>query len=81
MLFLESPILTLLLEIGIQAVHRNIPILIRAMGSSYSELLRIISDPPEGCENLLMLVASFFQINLKFYFKQKLSCYWNLILY
>uniref|UniRef100_A0A251IQD5 Symplekin n=1 Tax=Manihot esculenta TaxID=3983 RepID=A0A251IQD5_MANES len=39
-----------------QAVHRNIPILIRAMGSSYSELLRIISDPPEGCENLLMLV-------------------------
>ncbi|KAF2323897.1 hypothetical protein GH714_003802 [Hevea brasiliensis] len=39
-----------------QAVHRNIPILIRALGSSYSELLRIISDPPEGCENLLMLV-------------------------
>ncbi|XP_037495674.1 uncharacterized protein LOC105630767 [Jatropha curcas] len=39
-----------------QAVHRHIPILIRALGSSYSELLRIISDPPEGCENLLMLV-------------------------
>lgn len=39
-----------------QAVHRHIPVLIRALGSSYSELLRIISDPPEGCENLLMLV-------------------------
>ncbi|CAK7347323.1 unnamed protein product [Dovyalis caffra] len=31
-----------------KAVHRHIPILIRALGSSYSELLRIISDPPEG---------------------------------
>ncbi|KAF9687403.1 hypothetical protein SADUNF_Sadunf02G0089900 [Salix dunnii] len=39
-----------------QAVHRHIPVLIRALGSSYSELLRIISDPPEGCENLLILV-------------------------
>eukprot|EP00257_Ricinus_communis_P017024 XP_015575361.1 uncharacterized protein LOC8288069 [Ricinus communis] len=39
-----------------QAVHRHIPILIRALGSSCSELLRVISDPPEGCENLLMLV-------------------------
>ncbi|XP_065881787.1 uncharacterized protein [Euphorbia lathyris] len=39
-----------------QAVHRHIPILLRALGSSYSELLFIISDPPEGCENLLMLV-------------------------
>uniref|UniRef100_A0A6N2MKH5 Symplekin C-terminal domain-containing protein n=1 Tax=Salix viminalis TaxID=40686 RepID=A0A6N2MKH5_SALVM len=39
-----------------KAVHRHIPVLIRALGSSYSELLRIISDPPEGCENLLMLV-------------------------
>uniref|UniRef100_A0A2P2K4N9 Symplekin n=1 Tax=Rhizophora mucronata TaxID=61149 RepID=A0A2P2K4N9_RHIMU len=39
-----------------QAVHRHIPILIRALGPSYSELLSVISDPPEGCENLLMLV-------------------------
>ncbi|WCJ35644.1 HEAT repeat-containing protein [Euphorbia peplus] len=39
-----------------QAFHRHIPILLRALGSSYSELLVIISDPPEGCENLLMLV-------------------------
>ncbi|XP_030455092.2 uncharacterized protein LOC115676348 [Syzygium oleosum] len=39
-----------------QAVHRHIPILIRAFGSSYSELLQIISDPPQGSENLLMLV-------------------------
>ncbi|CAI0464167.1 unnamed protein product [Linum tenue] len=40
-----------------QAVHRHIPILIRALGPSYSKLLQIISDPPEGCENLLMLVV------------------------
>ncbi|XP_034199379.1 uncharacterized protein LOC117614614 isoform X5 [Prunus dulcis] len=38
------------------AFHRHIPILIRALGSSYSELLNIISDPPQGSENLLMLV-------------------------
>ncbi|XP_024930588.3 uncharacterized protein LOC107421396 isoform X3 [Ziziphus jujuba] len=39
-----------------QAFHRHIPILIRALGSSYSELLHIISDPPQGSENLLALV-------------------------
>ncbi|PIA51845.1 hypothetical protein AQUCO_01000020v1 [Aquilegia coerulea] len=39
-----------------QAVHRHIPILLKNLGSSYSELLRIISDPPQGSENLLMLV-------------------------
>ncbi|KAA8528405.1 hypothetical protein F0562_035760 [Nyssa sinensis] len=39
-----------------QAVHRHIPILIRALGSSYTELLCIISDPPEGSENLLTQV-------------------------
>lgn len=39
-----------------QAVHRHMPILIRAIGSSCSELLRIISDPPQGCENLLTQV-------------------------
>ncbi|XP_043695297.1 symplekin isoform X2 [Telopea speciosissima] len=38
-----------------QAVHRHIPILVRTMGSS-SELLGIISDPPTGCENLLIQV-------------------------
>ncbi|KAJ8898989.1 hypothetical protein K2173_008491 [Erythroxylum novogranatense] len=38
-----------------QAVHRHIPILVRTMGSS-SELLEIISDPPNGSENLLMQV-------------------------
>eukprot|EP01018_Ginkgo_biloba_P004266 Gb_23976 [translate_table: standard] len=38
-----------------QAVQRHIPILIRTIGSS-SELLRIISDPPPGSENLLMQV-------------------------
>ncbi|KAG2297743.1 hypothetical protein Bca52824_044412 [Brassica carinata] len=40
----------------IQAFHRHIPILIRELGSSYKELLHIISDPPKGSENLLTLV-------------------------
>ncbi|KAK6938037.1 Symplekin C-terminal, partial [Dillenia turbinata] len=39
-----------------QAVHRHVPVLIRALGASYSELLQIIYDPPQGSENLLMLV-------------------------
>ncbi|OMO50856.1 Armadillo-like helical [Corchorus capsularis] len=39
-----------------QAFHRHIPIVIRALGQSYSQLLRIISDPPQGSENLLTLV-------------------------
>ncbi|CAN4092268.1 unnamed protein product [Withania somnifera] len=39
-----------------QAVHRHMPILIRAIGSSCSELLHIISYPPQGCENLLTQV-------------------------
>ncbi|KAG5018847.1 hypothetical protein JHK87_014702 [Glycine soja] len=38
-----------------QAFHRHIPIVVRALGQSYSELLRIISDPPQGSENLLTL--------------------------
>ncbi|KAJ8772263.1 hypothetical protein K2173_027440 [Erythroxylum novogranatense] len=45
-----------LLQLAFDAIHRHIPILIRALRSSFSELLRIISNPPEGCENLLMLV-------------------------
>ncbi|GAA0142537.1 kinase [Lithospermum erythrorhizon] len=39
-----------------QAVLRHIPILIRALGSSYSDLLCIISDPPSGSEHLLTQV-------------------------
>ncbi|XWS14864.1 hypothetical protein CRYUN_Cryun35bG0045300 [Craigia yunnanensis] len=39
-----------------QAFHRHIPIVIRALGQSYSHLLQIISDPPQGSENLLTLV-------------------------
>lgn len=42
----------------LQAFHRHIPIVVRALGQSYSELLRIISDPPQGSENLLTVVAS-----------------------
>ncbi|KMZ56506.1 hypothetical protein ZOSMA_94G00300 [Zostera marina] len=39
-----------------QAIHRHIPLLIRNVGKLYSNLLRIISDPPAGSKNLLMLV-------------------------
>ncbi|KAI3491207.1 hypothetical protein L1887_44453 [Cichorium endivia] len=39
-----------------QAIHRHVPILIRALGPSYSDLLSIISDPPKGSENLLTQV-------------------------
>ncbi|KAG2380723.1 uncharacterized protein HKW66_Vig0200950 [Vigna angularis] len=38
-----------------KAVHRQIPILVRTMGSSL-DLLETISDPPNGSENLLMQV-------------------------
>ncbi|KAE8719448.1 PHD finger family protein [Hibiscus syriacus] len=38
-----------------QAIHRQIPILVRTMGLS-SDLLEIISDPPSGSENLLVQV-------------------------
>lgn len=38
-----------------QVVQRQIPILVRTMGSS-SDLLEIISDPPSGSKNLLMQV-------------------------
>ncbi|CAI9298346.1 unnamed protein product [Lactuca saligna] len=34
------------------AIHRHVPILIRALGPSYSDLLSIIYDPPHGSENL-----------------------------
>ncbi|KAI7738658.1 hypothetical protein M8C21_021955 [Ambrosia artemisiifolia] len=36
-----------------QAIHRHVPILVRALGPSSSYLLKIISDPPQGSENLL----------------------------
>ncbi|KAL2471518.1 symplekin [Abeliophyllum distichum] len=39
-----------------QAVHRHTPVLVRALGSSYSELLQILSDPPQGSEQLLTQV-------------------------
>ncbi|KAG2647815.1 symplekin-like isoform X3 [Panicum virgatum] len=38
-----------------QAVHRQVPILIRTIGSS-PDLLGIISDPPGDCQDLLMQV-------------------------
>ena len=51
-----------------QAFHRHIPIVIRALGQSYSQLLQIISDPPQGSENLLALVGSISISILKIYF-------------
>lgn len=38
-----------------KAIHQQIPMLVRTIGSS-SELLEIISDPPSGSEKLLMQV-------------------------
>ncbi|ONM61132.1 HEAT repeat-containing protein [Zea mays] len=40
-----------------QAVHQQVPILIRTIGSS-SDLLGIISDPPADCRDLLMQVQA-----------------------
>ncbi|WOL11751.1 hypothetical protein Cni_G20515 [Canna indica] len=39
-----------------QSIHHHIPGLVKNLGSSYSELLRLISDPPEGSKNLIVLV-------------------------
>ncbi|XP_020691290.1 uncharacterized protein LOC110105937 [Dendrobium catenatum] len=39
-----------------QAIHRHVPILLRNVGESSNELQHIISNPPEGCENLITLV-------------------------
>ncbi|XP_017699952.2 uncharacterized protein LOC103713953 isoform X3 [Phoenix dactylifera] len=39
-----------------QSIHRHVAVLVRTLGSSYPELLHMISDPPEGSENLIMLV-------------------------
>ena len=52
----------------IQAFDRHIPVLIRALGSSNSDLLHIISDPPQGSENLLMLVGIVCLITIIFNF-------------
>ncbi|KAK9163503.1 hypothetical protein Syun_004405 [Stephania yunnanensis] len=40
-----------------QAIHRHVPILMKNLRASYSQLLPIISNPPQGSENLLMLVV------------------------
>ncbi|KAK9097056.1 hypothetical protein Sjap_022553 [Stephania japonica] len=39
-----------------QAIHRHVPILMKNLRASYSQLLPIVSNPPQGSENLLMLV-------------------------
>ncbi|KAI3760736.1 hypothetical protein L1987_51135 [Smallanthus sonchifolius] len=41
-----------------QAIHRHVPILVRALGPSCSYLFKIISDPPQGSENLLTQVLN-----------------------
>uniref|UniRef100_A0A2P2LXN2 Uncharacterized protein LOC105112532 isoform X1 n=1 Tax=Rhizophora mucronata TaxID=61149 RepID=A0A2P2LXN2_RHIMU len=47
--------MSLISSVVVQAIHRHIPILVRTIGSS-SKLLEIISDPPNGSEDLLMQV-------------------------
>ncbi|KAG0458495.1 hypothetical protein HPP92_023324 [Vanilla planifolia] len=39
-----------------QSIHRHVPIMLRNLGPSSNVLQYIISDPPEGCENLISLV-------------------------
>eukprot|EP00250_Pteridium_aquilinum_P020689 c24907_g1_i2 orf=865-4929(-) len=39
-----------------QAAHRNMPVLVRTIGTTSSELLQLLSDPPPGSKNLLLLV-------------------------
>lgn len=39
-----------------QAAHRNMPVLVRTIGSSSSDLLELLSDPPPGSKNLVLLV-------------------------
>ncbi|ONK67776.1 uncharacterized protein A4U43_C05F3650 [Asparagus officinalis] len=39
-----------------QSIHRHIPGLIRTLGPSDPKLLQMISEPPEGSENLITLV-------------------------
>lgn len=52
-----------------QAVHRHIPIFVRALESSYSELLHIISNPPQGSENLLTQVHILSEdVNCNYYY-------------
>nr|KAJ0221983.1 hypothetical protein LSAT_V11C200081170 [Lactuca sativa] len=48
-----------------QAIHRHVPILIRALGLSYSDLLSIISYPPHGSENLQGMRTKDDWINMK----------------
>lgn len=46
-----------------QAVHRQMPLLVRTIGSS-SDLLDIISDPPTGSEGLVIQVLFFMYLLL-----------------
>ncbi|KAH7686188.1 Symplekin/Pta1 protein [Dioscorea alata] len=47
-----------------QSVHRHLPALVRTLGPSYSEILHIVSNPPEGSEDLIMLVLDILTENV-----------------
>ena len=71
-----EPYLTLLFYLFLclmQAIHRHIPIIIGALGPLYPELLSMISDPPEGSENLLTQVGLFSIFNHQNAFQLKSS--------
>lgn len=55
-----------------QAIHQQIHMLVRTIGSS-SELLDIISDPHNGSEKLLIQVLIHFIVQLMLAWKQKYS--------
>lgn len=56
----------------LQAIHRHVPGLVRILGPSHPELLRIISGPPEGSENLIMQVQHSISI-LDFFYENLYS--------
>ncbi|KAM0945849.1 putative armadillo-like helical, symplekin, symplekin/Pta1 [Dioscorea sansibarensis] len=47
-----------------QSVHRHLPALVRTLAPSYSEILHIVSNPPEGSEDLIMLVLDILTENV-----------------
>lgn len=61
----------------LQAIHRHVPGLVRILGPSHPELLRIISGPPEGSENLIMQVQH--NISILDFFYENLYSFRSLV--
>jgi hypothetical protein len=44
-------------SIDFQAIYRNMPNLVQTVAPSSHELIQLISDPPSGSKNLIILVG------------------------